>query len=161
MPNLITGCELARRLNVTPSAISLARKDGRIAYADEQRKLFDADGAVVAWQTHRKRRPRRAQVNGAETPLGEARLRRELADAAKAEIELEQMRGKLAPTDVIERIVAAQLAQISAGLRSAGGSLVPRVRYAGSDAEALAIFQSEIRRLMRVEGLRPSGGGKR
>lgn len=144
---LISASELARRLGISRQALAAGVKRGRVAYQDATRRLFNAPEAIATWRaTEERLHASRAPMSAADELL-EARIRRERAEAALAELKLKQTAGTLVlAADVNERGLRWGL-----HVRHALEALPPRVaataRAAKTDGEAEALIAREIRQV--------------
>lgn len=92
---LITAAELARRLGISRQTLAAGMKRGRVAYQDAARKLFDADAAIATWRATEERLRLPGASMSQHDELLEARIQRERAEAALAELRLRQATGEL------------------------------------------------------------------
>lgn len=145
----ISKAELARRLNVTPSAVSRAIREGRVEAGPDG--LVDAAGATAQWLANRRRRPRMPaptagppdQAAPAAADYWSAKAERELAEARMATMREAEMRGELVRRVEIERELAAKIIALREHLQSMADRLAALV---AAETDILA-----CRRLIRAE----------
>lgn len=144
---LITQAAYSRRRGVTHEAVRRAIKTGRISTVERNGKqMIDPDVADIQWAQNtdpRQAQRANARKGGAMAPPAgpgkaagreegaywSARTRREEADAARAEIELEKLRGSVADREGMHRAAMA----LGRMLRDSMLGIPPKVapEYAG------------------------------
>jgi phage terminase Nu1 subunit (DNA packaging protein) len=110
VPRYGTGADLARELGISRQAVSKAEQTGRISRTADGK--FDLDAARIQYGLHtnveQRRRSLAQKGNGATTAIPEPlstsewRLRRERAEAERAELETGKLKSTLATTETIE-----------------------------------------------------------
>lgn len=149
---LVTASELARELNVSPTAVHKARDSGRLTPIGDR---FDLAVAKIQWETNRKRQRRDRPPPPPDLPAGtetpaqsggsywDAKTRREQAEASIAELKELELRGDLVRKVEVERALAARLVALRESLEVLADRLAALVA-AESDAGV-------CRRLIRDE----------
>lgn len=157
MNERITITELARRVGVSPQALSAAARKGRVTRGPDG--LVDAAGGAAQWLANRVRRPRvpkdktpSAAPETSDRPGRAAtgapdfwahRTEREAAEASIARMREREMSGELVRRADVERELAAKLIGLREALEGLGDRLASLVA-AESDISA-------CRRLLRDE----------
>lgn len=110
MPRFGSGADLARELGISRVAVHKAEKSGRISRTAEGK--FDLEAAAIQYRIHtnpeQSRRALAQQGRGAthatDLPLGghDWRIRKERAEAERAEIETARLKGELCDTSTNE-----------------------------------------------------------
>lgn len=129
----ISKAELARRLNVTPGAISRAIREGRVEAGPDG--LVDAAGATAQWLANRRRRPRTRPDSAppdqaapaAPGDYWQAKTQREQAEAAMASLRARELSGELVRRVEIERELAAKIIALREHLQSMADRLAALV----------------------------------
>jgi hypothetical protein len=153
----VSQAELARRLNVTPSAIARAVREGRVEVGPDG--LVDVAAGRAQWLANRQRRPRRSR--SAEPGLGglaeppsavkdsgqfwDARTRREHAEAELAELKAAEQRGDLMRRDAIVRELAPRLVELRDALEVLSERLGNLVAVESDPTECRRMIRDEIR----------------
>lgn len=126
---LVTASELARALNVSPTAVAKARDAGRLTAIGDR---FDLAVAKIQWDANRKRRraeQRRPEPGDAviEQSSGgaywDAKTRREQAEAELAELKAAEQRRELVRRVAVEREIAGRLVALRESLEVLGDRL--------------------------------------
>lgn len=152
MPRYGKGSDLARELGITRQAVSKAEQVGRISRNKDG--LFDLDAAKIQYRLHtdpaQQRRALAQQGQGATAALDEPltlsdyRIRRERADAERAELEVAQLKGRLGDVESIA----------SAGRRAAYaivGSLTQLPDRVAAECGTDDAMRSKIRQVLARE----------
>lgn len=147
----ISKAELARRLGVTPGAISRALREGRIEAGPDG--LVDAAGATAQWLANRRRRPRMpAQAASAPDPAAPgapgdywtAKTQREQAEAAMASLRARELAGELVRRVEIERELAAKIITLREHLQSMADRLAALVAAESDILACRGLIRGEV-----------------
>lgn len=165
---LITQAEYARRRGVDPTSVRDAIKAGRITLIDGK---IDPDVADVQWARNSRarvrtgqeppvRNPTHPQTHGLPTgdddPITaprlltyeEARRRRELAEAQKAELQLAELQGDLIRTADVRAAYAKRAAGLREALLQIPARLAAVVAAEGDQAKCHDILQAELHQVL-------------
>lgn len=166
---LITQSEYARRRGVAKSAVARAVKEGRIVLIDGK---VNEQVANAMWDQNTRARADSGRaggsnaggdggtpVPGAQAPGGDAagsapaapgysdfRTRREAADAEKAEIELNRLRGRLVDRDTVERAVFDGFRQLRDAIFNVPQRAAPRVVGIADARDVEVAMAEELRK---------------
>lgn len=116
---LITQAQIAELQGVSVEAVRQWRKAGCPFIQRDRSVLFDP-GKVDCWRAQRAAANERGQ-------LAEAKLRKEIAKADLAWLEVKRMRESLVPTSYIPQIHEMLVDAANARLMPLGGEIAPRI----------------------------------
>ncbi len=165
---LITQAEYARRRGVDPTSVRDAIKAGRITLIDGK---IDPDVADVQWARNSRARVRTGQEPPVRNPTHpqthglpagdddpitaprlltyeEARRRRELAEAQKAELQLAELQGDLIRTADVRAAYAKRAAGLREALLQIPARLAAVVAAEGDQAKCHDILQGELHQVL-------------
>jgi hypothetical protein len=165
---LITQAEYARRRGVDPTSVRDAIKAGRITLIDGK---IDPDVADVQWARNSRARVRTGQEPPVRNPTHpqthglpagdddpitaprlltyeEARRRRELAEAQKAELQLAELQGDLIRTADVRAAYAKRAAGLREALLQIPARLAAVVAAEGDQAKCHDILQAELHQVL-------------
>lgn len=154
---LVTGSELARHLNVSPQAVTKARKAGRLSTIDGR---YDLAVAMIQWDANRQRRRNDQPVQppaagggrgeasspgGAGAEYWDAKTRRETAEASIAELKEAELRGDLVRRAVVEREFASRLVALRESLEVLADRLSAQVAAEADAGRCRQLLRDEHR----------------
>ena len=132
LPKSVTKAELARVLKKDPRSITNYQNEGMPVERGGRRPMYALD-ECVAWYVDREREAARSGKGLNE--LDQMRTRKTLADARKAELEVEQLEGRLLPAELFEERVTLLCERLAARCKTLG-RYRGEVQRAMTDAEA-------------------------
>lgn len=158
---LVTASELARALNVSPTAVAKARNAGRLTAIGDR---FDLAVAQIQWEANRKRRradqrPAAPAVDadatsGSDTGSGagywDARTKRERAEASMAELKEAELRGELVRRAAVERELSSRLIALRESLELLGDRLAAAVAAESDPGVCRRLIRDEHRRALEA-----------
>ncbi len=152
----ITAAEAARRLGLTAQAIGLwAAKPGAPCTKENTRVVVRwpdfarwREDVLIANATSALRE-RLAKASD-QQPGGDPIVRKQLADATKAEIEVALLERSVVPVDDAEAVIVDLLTRLRHGLLSFPRTAAPKILGAKSMQDLEYRLDAEIRRLMEV-----------
>lgn len=159
---LVTKSEYAARRGCAPSAVTRALKEGRItAIVVDGRSMIDPEVADIQWgRNTRRRADSRPAADAAALPhagtppardsatYDEARRRREMAEAALAELKLAELRGELVRADEWVAALARRCVAFREGLLQIPSRLSAQLAAESDEARVHATLDSELRQVM-------------
>jgi hypothetical protein len=172
---LVSQREYARLKGVSHTAVAKAVRKGKIALVDGK---VDTEAAAAQWEGSRDAR-QPSKMSGevsegsnlalplvagddpeargpAEGTLAHAQYRREVARAAKAEIELQVQQGKLVERADIELKWAALVISVRDRLLLIGDKLAPRLASSSDALECRAMVDRAIREALAALSVEPA-----
>lgn len=158
---LITQAEYARRRGVDPTSVRDAIRAGRITLIDGK---IDPDVADVQWARNSRARVRTGQEPPQRNPSApaadddltaprlltyeEARRRRELAEAQKAELQLAELQGDLIRTADVRAAYAKRAAGLREALLQIPARLAAVVAAEADQAKCHDLLQAELHQVL-------------
>lgn len=149
--------DVVRKLKVDEQTVRRWRRAGApfAVEPDGQRRLYCDPIALQAWLDQRGKVPgkmgRPSDIDGAsgsaKDALAAAKLRKEIALATKAELDVAERKGELQPRAEVEQAAIARILAVKAALLGLAARVTPRA--VGQDGATIhAIVEEEARRIL-------------
>lgn len=139
----VSQAEFARIIGSNRSWVTSLKNQGRLVLADDGRVLVEASKARIAQGNGAPER------SGVVTPkFGDARERKEQAEAHLKEIELGERMAKLMPSDQVISAVSSAAVTLRTRLESLPDVLAPQLAAMGNEQEIRAFLAEEIEGLL-------------
>ncbi len=161
----ITAAECARRLGLTAQAVGLwASKHGAPCTKEKTRVMVRwpdfarwREDQLIANATSALRE-RLAKLSSGSDGAGDPITRRAIAEARRAEIEVEQLEGRVVPVELARADFARRLTHMRNILIPFPRTAAPKILGAKTLAELEMRLEGEIRRLMELLATPPAIG---
>ena len=153
---LISKSEFAKKVGVSPAAITRACKTGRLSVVNG--KLLDEKVAMLRWHANRRRRETGAEdpdpapqpptnpavLDPSAPPLEISKRRREFHEANLAELRERQRAGELVALADVHLAYTTLAAELRAALERIPDKLAPRLAAGGDEHTVHALLQAEL-----------------
>ena len=154
---LISKSEFAKKVGVSPAAITRACKTGRLSVVNG--KLLDEKVAMLQWHANRRRRetgagapdpvpqattPAVPDPDPCAPPLEISKRRREFHEANLAELRERQRAGELVALADVHLAYTTLAAEFRAALERIPDKLAPRLAAGGDEHTVHALLQAEL-----------------